>query len=93
MADGDDERQRLSFKIEDEEGGSPEAAVTINGEAINEPQTDENKEGYVSFRVPNGTYEVVDIDAQGYTIDEDVVANLENGPTIESIVLTENRNK
>ena len=90
MADGDDDRHRLSFKIEDEEGGSPEAAVTINGEAINEPQTDENNEGYVSFRVPNGTYEVVDIDAPGYTIDEDVVADLENGPIIESIVLTEN---
>lgn len=90
MADGDDDRHRLSFKIEDEEGGSPEAAITIDGEAINEPQTAENNEGYVSFRVPNGTYEVVDIGAQGYTIDEDVVANLENGPTIESIVLTDN---
>ncbi|WP_336365036.1 hypothetical protein [Halalkalicoccus salilacus] len=90
MADGDDDRHRLSFKVEDEEGRSPEAAVTIDGEAIDEPQTAENKEGYVSFRVPNGTYEVVDIDAQGYTIDEDVVADLENGPTIESIVLTDN---
>lgn len=88
--DGDDDRHRLSFKIEDEEGGSPEAAITINGEAINEPQTAENNESYVSFRVPNGTYEVIDIGAQGYTIDEDVVANLENGPTIESIVLTDN---
>ena len=90
MADGDDDRHRLSFKIEDEEGGSPEAAVTIDGEAIDEPKTDENNGGYVSFRVPNGTYEVVDINAPGYAIDEDVVADLENGPTIESIVLTDN---
>lgn len=90
MADRDDDRHRLSFKIEDEEGGLPEVAVTIDGEAITEPKTDENNGGYVSFRVPNGTYEVVDIDAPGYAIDEDVVADLENGPPIESIVLTDN---
>ena len=56
---------------------------------FNEPQTDENNEGYVSFRVPTGTYEVVDINAPGYTLDEEVVTDLENGPIVESIVLTD----
>ncbi|MFC6905487.1 SpaA isopeptide-forming pilin-related protein [Halalkalicoccus tibetensis] len=90
MSNDESGTHRLTLQVQDGEGESPDVDVTIDGDGIDGTRTTHSDDGSVTFQLPSGSYEIVDVEPPGYEIDDETPSRftVENGDETDLLMLS-----